>query len=133
MRKANSLKAAVRVLACTLAVTTTSLCGSSREGWAMLAPAATAGRTAPAADRRAADLAAIEKTLGSAEVRGRLKALGFSDEEARSRLEKLSDREIRQLAGQLEALNPGGDGGFVTGLLVIAVLVLLIVYLVQRV
>lgn len=131
MTKRNSLNAAVRALACTLAVTTTSLLGGSHDGWAMLAPAATAG--AAAAGQRAADVSAIEKTLESQAVQERLKALGLSDAEIRSRLGKLSDAEVRQLAGQLEALNPGGDAGFVTGLLVIAVLVLLIVYLVKRV
>lgn len=133
MTKANSLKAAVRGLACTLVVTTTLLCGGSPDGWAMLAPAATPGRAELAASQRAADVSAIRKTLESEAVKGRLKTLGLSDAEIEARLGKLSDAEVRQLAGQLEALNPGGDAGFVTSLLVIAVLVLLIVYLVKRV
>lgn len=133
MRRTRTLKAAVRGLACLLAVTTTLVCASPRPGWATLAPSALAGQPAQSPTARAADIQTVENALKSEAVKTRLQAMGMSESEVRSRLDKLSDREIRQLASQLDALNPGGDGGFVIGLLVVAVLVLVIVYLVKRV
>lgn len=133
MTESNFIGKAVRGLACLLAVTTTLLCAAPREGWAMLVPAETAGRAAPDAGLRAADIQTIERVMGSEAVQGRLLALGFTEQEARARLDGLTDQEIRQLASEVDALNPGGDGGLLVGLLVVAVLVLLIVYLVKRV
>lgn len=133
MKKTNSLKAAVRGLACLLALTTTMVCAAPRSGWATLAPSAIAGQPVQVSADRAADVQAVEKGLQSEAVKTRLQTLGLTETEIRSRLDKLSDQEISQLASQLEALNPGGDGGVIVGLLVVAVLVLLIVYLVKRV
>lgn len=133
MKKTNSFNAAMRGLACLLALTTTMVCAAPRTGWATLAPSAIVGQPVEVSSVRAADIQAVEKALQSDALKGRLQTLGLSESEIRSRLDKLSDSEVRQLASQLEALNPGGDGGIVIGLLVVAVLVLLIVYLVKRV
>ena len=56
--------------------------------------------------------------------------MGLDDKEVDTRLSKLSDREIHRLASSIEAVQPGG---IVVELLVIVVLVLLGVYLFQRV
>lgn len=133
MTESNFIGKAVRGLACLLAVTTTLVCAAPREGWAMLVPAETAGSAAPGPSLRAADMATVERALASDAVRGKLLKLGFSEQETRSRLDRLTDQEIRQLASEVDALNPGGDSGLLVGLLVVAVLVLLIVYLVKRV
>lgn len=133
MRKTRSLKAAVRGLACLLAVTTTLVCAAPRQGWATLAPSALVGQPVEASTARTADIQTVENALKSEAVKSRLQGMGLSESEVRSRLDKLSDREVRQLASQLDALAPGGDGGFIIGVLVVAVLVLVIVYLVKRV
>lgn len=85
----------------------------------------------------ASDLQTIQTSLESKEIRGKLHALGLSDEEIQARLSRLSAAQVHQLASQIRALNAAGhygDGaGFVVGLLFVALLVLLILYLVKRV
>lgn len=132
MNKVFSLKAAIRGLACVLIGTTTLVFTVSHDGWAMLAPAESAGQPMPDG-QRAADLKTVQKALESKILRERLKEFGLSDPQVQSRLDKLSDKEIHQLAGQIHTVNPGGDGGVIVGLLVIVVLVLLIIYLAKRV
>lgn len=83
--------------------------------------------------QRAADEKLVQTALESKVVKERLKGFGLSEEQVQSRMQSLSDDEVHQLAVQVEALGPGGDGGVVIGLLVAAVLVLLIVFLVKRV
>jgi len=79
------------------------------------------------ADISSKDLAQIQKFLENKKVQKRLQALGYTSEEIKSRLSKLSDAEIHQLANQMNALAIGGDGvGFVIGLLIVVLLVLLI-------
>ena len=80
-----------------------------------------------------ADAQTIQKTLESKVLRAKLHALGLSDAEIQARLSRLSDAQRHQLASQIRAVNPAGDGGFVIGLLVVVVLVLLIIYLIKRV
>jgi len=79
-----------------------------------------------------ADTQTIQKTLESKALRGKLHALGLSDAEIQSRLSRLSDEQKHQLASQIRAVNPAGDG-LIIGLLVVVVLVLLIIYLIKRV
>jgi ribose 1,5-bisphosphokinase PhnN len=57
---------------------------------------------------RAADRQAVQKTLESKILRQRLHELGLSDKEIQARLEKLSARQIHQLASRIDVLNPGG-------------------------
>ena len=68
----------------------------------MLVPA-----VVPVSDR-AADGQAVQKELESKILRQRLHELGFSDKEIEARLEKLSARQIHQLASRIDVLNPGG-------------------------
>ncbi len=79
---------------------------------------------------READLAKIQKLLETKVFKNRLKQLGFTEEEIRARLEKLSDQELHQLALQIEDLKTGGDGlGLIIVLLVIAILVIILLKL----
>lgn len=73
-------------------------------GWAMLAPP---GSEAPAYDRTA-DAKVIRAALESKLIKGRLAALGLTGKEIDSRLERLSDAEVHQLAMNIETLRPGG-------------------------
>ena len=109
-----------------LMLSTTLTCTFSGSGWAMLAPA----QNAPVADGqaldRASDLKTVQAALESKIVRGRLQALGLNEKEIDSRLAKLSDRQVHQLAKDVKTLSPGGG---LISLLELVVLVLLLVIL----
>lgn len=65
--------------------------------------------------------------LAKEQVRKAFADQGVDPQEAAARVQNLSDEEIRFLAQQIEHLPAGGDGfGFVIGVLLIVLLVLLI-------
>jgi hypothetical protein len=79
---------------------------------------------------RQEDMATIQRALEDKLVRGRLKDLGYTEDEIKARLDRLSDVEIHSLASQLDSLMPAGDGlGIVIALLLIAILVIVILML----
>ncbi|HVE13974.1 MAG TPA: PA2779 family protein [Elusimicrobiota bacterium] len=123
-----------RGLVYTLMLSTTLTCGLQIAAQAMLAPAYFPEPAAGDRQRRAEDTRAVQAALESKVLRQRLKELGLSEREIQSRLDKLSDRDLHELALRARALNAGGDdGGAIAGLLVLVLLVLLIVYLVKRI
>jgi hypothetical protein len=122
-------KKPLKSIAVFLVMTVSFLSIAQPRAQAMLAPADTVQQS-PQVDRKA-DLKTIQTTLESKIVRERLHALGLSDEEIQSRLTRLSDAQIHQLASQIRSINPAGE--WVIGLLVVVVLVLLIIYLIKRV
>lgn len=72
----------------------------------------------------------VEQFLGNEAVRNAFINQGVDPEEAAERVQNLSEDEIRFLAQQIENLPAGGNGlGFVIGVLVIVLLVLLILRL----
>jgi len=99
---------------------------------AMLLPGSPdAAQGAPAYDR-AADLAAIQKTLESKELRQRLLDYGLTPVETEARIASLSDEQLHRLSANLDSVQAGGDGlGFILGLAIIALLVVLIIYLLE--
>jgi len=67
-------------------------------------------------------------------VNEKLKELGFTQEEIQGRLDQLSDQEIHQVALNLDELKVGGNGlGIVIGILVIAILVVLLIFLLKKI
>ena len=58
---------------------------------------------------------------------------GITNEQIGPRLANLSDQQLHQVAVRIDKQNPAGDGGFIVGILVIGILVLLFVYLLKRV
>jgi len=84
----------------------------------------------PASDR-VQDMSSIQKTIESKMVRERLEKLGFTANEVKSRLERLSDQQLHQLALNLDDLQVAGDDGLgiIVVLLVIAILVVLLLQL----
>ncbi|MEW5806621.1 MAG: PA2779 family protein [Acidobacteriota bacterium] len=79
---------------------------------------------------RAVDIAKIQKALESKMVTERLEALGFTQGEIKTRLDKLSDQELHQIALKVDELKAGGDGlGVVIAILVIAILVVILLKL----
>jgi len=102
---------------------------------AMLLPAPSeapvAGQSAPSPDR-AADIAKIQRTLETKELQQRLLDHGLTPEETAARIDKLSDEQLHRLASNLDSVQAGGDAlGFVLGLAIIALLVVLIIYLLE--
>jgi hypothetical protein len=125
----NARKSGFRSLLYTLILTTTALFVHV-SSWANLAPSGIAAEAAAPGSSRAADMKTIQTALESKALRGRLKSMGLGDAEVETRLKNLSDKEIHQLASQIEAVRPGG---LVVELLLVVVLVLVILYLVKRV
>jgi len=102
---------------------------------AMLLPAASdaphAGQSAPSLDR-ASDIAKIQKTLETKELRQRLLDYGLTPEETAFRIDRLSDEQLHRLAANLDSVQAGGDSlSFLLGLAIIALLVVLIIYLLE--
>ena len=86
-----------------------------------------------ASNARQKDMAMVQKVLEQKVVKGRLKALGYTEEEINSRLDQLSDDEIHQFATQLDSLTSGGGAiGFIIGVLVIILLIFLILHLTDK-
>jgi len=122
------MKSGARALIYSLIASTTMLCTVSGNGWAMLAPAQSAATTGGQAYDRAADMKTVQTTLESKVVRERLKALGLTDKEIESRLTRLSDQQVHQLAKDVNTLGPGGG---IVGILIVVMLVLAVVYLIH--
>jgi DNA-binding transcriptional regulator YdaS (Cro superfamily) len=102
---------------------------------AMFVPAAPhqnmTGATAVSAGR-AADMAKIQTAFESKILQQKLMDYGLSPEETLARVNKLSDEQIHQLATHTDSLQAGGDPvGFLVGLVVLALLVVLLIYLIQ--
>ncbi|MBP1727584.1 MAG: hypothetical protein H6Q51_2882 [Deltaproteobacteria bacterium] len=76
---------------------------------------------------RQEDMATIQRALEDKLVRERLKDLGYTEEEIKARLDRLSDAEVHSLASQLDSLMPaGGWEAAVVVILLVAILVVLI-------
>ena len=96
----------------------------------MLAPAVPTGTESVSDPNRVMDLQTVQKILENKIVRQRLEDFGLTSEEINARLTRLSDDQLHQLATQIDAITPGGDGlGIIVALLVIAILVVLLIYL----
>jgi hypothetical protein len=83
---------------------------------------------------RAADLQKIQQVLETKMVRQRLTELGFSNDEIQARMSQLNDQQLHQFALQLDEVKVAGDSGIgvVIGILVIAILVVILVYLLNH-
>jgi hypothetical protein len=110
----------LRILSAYLVVATLLLSLPS-QGWAMFMPSSDAAPT------RQSDMTAIQKALESSVVKQRLIDYGFSSEEAMSRINKLTDKDIHQFAENLDSLQAGADA---VDALIFLVLVAIIVVVV---
>lgn len=66
----------------------------------------------------------IASVLSRADMRARLEALGVNSVEVQARMDALSDAEVADLAGRIDALPAGGDA--LVGAIVLVFLVLLL-------
>lgn len=82
---------------------------------------------------RSVDMDRVQRVLESKLVSEKLDQAGLNSTEIKNRLDRLSDQELHQFAGQLDSLYPGGDGlGVVIALLIIIILVMVILKLADR-
>ena len=111
-----------RATAAALIVSTTALSVPQPSYAGMISTADATNAAAPAPRARLADL------LNRAEVRTALSTYGVSRDEAQARVAALSDEEAAAVAGRLDALPAGGDGGLgaIVGAAVLVFLVLLL-------
>ena len=99
----------------------------------MVAPPLQTTTNSIADPHRIGDLQKIQTVLESKIVRQRLEDFGLTPEEINTRLAKLSDDQLHQLATKVDALIPAGDGlGIVIALLVIAILAIILIYLLNH-
>jgi len=99
---------------------------------AMLLPVSSGAASGVPASDRSADLATVQKTLESKELRQKLLDYGLTPEETEARISSLSDEQLHHLAANLDAVQAGGDAlSFLLGLVIIALLVVLIIYLLE--
>ena len=120
----------MKILACYLVVAVFAI-GFAQKVYAGFSPSEVVN--ASTIDR-AEDLQKIQKVLEWKMVNEKLKELGFTQEEIQGRLDQLSDQEIHQVALNLDELKVGGNGlGIVIGILVIAILVVLLIFLLKKI
>lgn len=79
---------------------------------------------------RTQDQQRVTEFMGRQDVQDQLIKLGVSPAEAQKRVAGLSDREMRKIAGDIEAENAGGS---VFGILAIVLIVILIIYFAKRI
>ena len=134
MRKMMRTMMFLQVLVWTLVMTTLVTGVFPPEVQAMLAPpSATASESGTGLDR-AADLQKVQSVLETKVVSQRLADYGLNQEEINARVNRLSDVQLHQLATQIDAMLPAGDGGLgiVIALLVIAILAVILIYLLDH-
>ncbi len=69
----------------------------------------------------------VNSFLARADVQAQLRTHGVDAATAQQRIDALSDQEVAQLAGRIDALPAGGDGvGAVLGFLLVVFIVLLV-------
>lgn len=83
---------------------------------------------------RTTDLAKIQQVIETKMVRERLEKLGLTADEIKSRLGRLSDQQIHQLALNLDEIKTGSNGGLeiIVAMLTIMILIVFLVWLMGR-
>jgi hypothetical protein len=103
-----------------------------QDGRAMLAPAALSQESDSGLNRDA-DMQRVQHALESKMVQQKLLDLGLNQKDINTRLNQLSDKDLHQMATQIDAQMPGGEVGIIIAVLVIAILVVLFLYVLHRV
>jgi len=122
---------ALYLIAALIAIST--FAGPAEAMFVPAAPAQGAAALAQTNGERAADLGRIQAALESRIVRQKLMDYGLSAEDTLARVNTLSDQQIHELAAHTDSIQAGGDPADVFfGLLIIALLVVVLVYLLQH-
>lgn len=96
---------------------------------AMLMPRAYAGMIPTEQSQAADDRAQVKDMLVRPEVAREMQKMGIAPEKAAARVDAMTDDEVRQLAGRLNALPAGGALATEEWLLIIVVILLVIIIL----
>jgi hypothetical protein len=96
-------------------------------GFVSAASAAIVETEALVTTSRDADLATVRAQLDRADVRAKMQELGVAPEAVDSRLASLSDRELGQLAADMERAPAGGDALAIIGIVFLVLLILEVV------
>ena len=89
-----------------------------------------ASQASQGSQNRTEDLAAIQKAVEMRMVSETLEKFGMTKAEVKSRLDRMTDAQIHQLATNLDEVRVGGDGGgVIIALLIIVILVIVIIQL----
>jgi Family of unknown function (DUF6627) len=78
---------------------------------------------------RSADLDKIQRVLEMKVVQDRLEKFGFTCDEIRSRMQNLSDKQIHQIALQIDDLRVGKDGAEVAIIILVIVILVIVILL----
>ena len=95
---------------------------------AMLMPRAYAGMI-PTEQSQPDDRSAVKNMLARPEVMREMEKMGVPPEKAAERVDAMTDEEVRQLAGRLNALPAGGALSTQDWLLIIIVILLILIIL----
>jgi hypothetical protein len=95
----------------------------------LIAPQSHAGMVATEAAQAGAERARVKALLERPEVAKQLEKFGLPPEAAASRVDAMTDAEVQQLAGRIDALPAGGDIANQTLLLLIILIIVLILVL----
>lgn len=110
----------------------TSFAASAEAMFVPAAPGGVAAAQPNLSGDRAADLAKVRSVLESKIVQQRLMDYGLSPSETMARVNSLSDQQLHELAAHTDSVQAGGDvAGFFFGLVIVALLVVVLVYLLQ--
>ena len=96
---------------------------------ALVMPRAYAGMIPAEQAQPAGDRAQVKELLARPEVVREMQKMGIPPEKAVARVDAMSDEEVRQLAGRLNALPAGGAMTTEEWLLVIVVILLVVIIL----
>jgi hypothetical protein len=122
-----------QVMVWTLVIATLVIGAFPSDMSAMVAPPLPMTTASASESHRWEDLQKLQTVLESKVVRQRLQDIGLTPEEINTRLSKLTDDQLHELATNVEAMIPAGDGlGIVIALLVIAILVVVLIYLLNH-
>jgi len=77
-----------------------------------------------------ADRDKVRDFVARADVQDQLVTLGLNPDTAKDRVKALTDEEVQQLAGKIDTLPAGADGGL--GIVIVALLVVILLLVMKR-
>ena len=77
-----------------------------------------------------ADRDKVRDFVARADVRDHLMTLGLDPDTAKDRVRALTDEEVQQVAGKIDTLPAGADGG--VGIVIVALLVVILLLVMKR-
>ncbi len=125
----NSCLYAHRSAIASVMITLLLFLGALPDTWSGMAESSIVGVEA---STRAEDMAGIRQTMEMKQVQARLADLGYTGEEVQQRLDRLSDREIHELAMNIDQAQKAGWVGFVLAVIFVAAVVVIAFVLIDN-